>query len=291
MTQYKTGKIGRKFLKVMKINHNFQNLHDPNIQSLADLIKIDGSLSDDENSFKFSVYNPCHYPRMANEIMEKLFASDKKSKLQELIAELEREEASLITSASSEVRETIKKCRSAPGQGIIEKTETNIVCEIFEKIPSDALNLLALIKIKPEYFPQSYISFEQMLNDFNRDDGRYYGQGEIEGYFSEALKELEKVVENTKKKKEKPTNSPQPEPTNQDQPKEEKKDTPTNSSENPESQNNSKNDQTPNETNEPPSPNLANLQALKDQVISNITATLNQIPPLTNSDLPSEYQD
>ena len=288
---YKTGKSGRKFLKVMAIKHNFEELHNPNIKKLADFIKFDNSLPDDENSFRNSVYNPCHYPRMANEIMEKLFASEKKSKLQKLIAELKREEASLITSASSEVRETINKCRNDPNQGIWEKTETNIVCEIFEKIPSDALNLLGLIKIKPEYFPQSYISFEQMLNDFNRDDGRYYGQGEIEGYFSEALKELEKLVENVKKKKEKPTNSPQPEPTNQDQPEEEKKDTPTNSNENPETQNSPKNDQSPNETNEPPSPNLANLQALKGQVISNLTATLNQIPPLTNSDLPSEDQD
>ncbi|CAG8613997.1 11617_t:CDS:1 [Ambispora leptoticha] len=273
----------------MAINHNFESLQDPSIQSLADLINLDGSLPNNKNSFKYSVYNPCHYPRMANEIMEKLFASQK-SKLSELITELEKEEASLITSAQQEVKNTIDSCRNNPHQTDMEKKETNIVCEIFEKIPACALNLLVLIKIKPEYFPQSYISFEQMLNDFNREDGgRYYGQDEIKGYFSEALQELEKLVKKTKKKKEEPMESPQPTPANQDQPEEEKKDTPTNSGENPATPNSPK-DQTPKETNEPP-PNLANLQALKDQTISEITAALNQIPPLTNSDLPSEYQD
>ena len=189
--------MGQKFLAAMEIKKNYKEFRDTSIkiESLADFAKVDDKLDkkDVKNSFYFSVHNPFHYPRMAKEIMEKLFTSTERSELPKWLADLGKEDATLITNADSAVKETIRECRKGPfppNDYGIEEGATEIVCKIFEEIPSCALNLLGLIKINPERFPQSYVLFARMLKDFNG-KARGYDQPEIKGIFTKALKELE----------------------------------------------------------------------------------------------------
>src|SRR5688572_22906218 len=131
MKNYKISEMGQKFLAVMKIRKNYKEFNDPSIQNLVDFVKADDKMDkeDVENSLYFSVHNLCHYPRMANEIMEKLFTSGEKNELQRLIEELGREEPSLIANADSEVKKTISECRKGPFPNDygVEEYKTNIV--------------------------------------------------------------------------------------------------------------------------------------------------------------------
>ncbi|KLL02533.1 MAG: hypothetical protein MRERC_1c143 [Mycoplasmataceae bacterium RC_NB112A] len=274
MKNYKISEMGQKFLAVMEIKRNYKDLRDPSIKDFADLTKSYDDKLDKQNvkeSFYFSVWNPHHHPRMAKEITEKLFTSTEESKLRELLEDLKKEDDALITSANSEVRATIERGREEtfPGDTYgLKKMEVGIVCEIFERISTHALNLLGLIKIKPEHFPQSYTLLEQMLKDFN-ERKRDYDQSEIKGIFTKALQELETLVEKSKEKKKKP----------------EEKETPSNPKKNPEKQKNPNDDQKPNKNDKP------DLTLLKNESVSAIKIALNQTPLLTNADLSPEHQD
>ncbi|CAI2183518.1 18973_t:CDS:2 [Funneliformis geosporum] len=220
--------------------------------------------------------------------MKKIFTPNEQKKLQELIAELKKEEGSLISSASSKVNEIINEHKK-------------------ESIPLHDLNIEvnAPSEAEPECFSQSYISFEQMLRDLEQ-HARTYDEEEIKGFFSKALEELEKLAKKVKDKKksnetkkedttnlgeEKVKNETPPEKTPNQNQSEGDKNVPTDSKEKSEGQNNSENNENTNEPNNTDFPNLANLQTLKTQAISEITTALNQIPPLTSSDLSSEYQN
>lgn len=169
---------------------------------------------------------------------------------------------------------------------------------VFENIPSSALNLLGLIEVNPERFPESYNLFKRMLGKLNQGE-ELYNQGDIKKHFSKALEELENLVKSVKNKK-KPDETKKEEtanlgeenvrnetPPNQNQ-SEGDKNIPTDSDKKSETQNNSENNEN---TNEPNNDTSSNLQTLKAQAISDINVALNQTPPLTNSDLSSKYQN
>ncbi|CAI2198214.1 4685_t:CDS:2, partial [Funneliformis geosporum] len=243
----------------------------------------------DQEAFKISIFNSNFYSRAAGEIMEKIFTSDEKEKLKNLIEGLEKEENSLIVSARSEVSKTIN-----------EHKNRTLSLHDYNSLNFD---LLGLIKVDKENFPQSYNLFERVLNTLNQDK-ELYDQGKIKEHFSQALEELEKLVKSVKSKK-KPNKTkkeesanvgeenvenetpPEQTPPNQNQ-SEGDKNVPTDSNEKPEGQNNSENNEN---TNEPNNDTSSNLQTLKTQVISEITAALNETPLLNNSDLSSKYQD
>ncbi|CAI2187791.1 6754_t:CDS:2, partial [Funneliformis geosporum] len=254
---YEVGKIGIKFLWIMQITWNI-NRENPN--AALNILN-----PDDTNSFYYSVFNKNFYPRAAAEIYGKLFTPEEQTKLQELMAELEKEEASLIQNANSKVSETMKKYMEIAEQLKKERssklkeegTATGITCTIFKKIPVPALNLLALIEIKQEYFPESYHFFKEMLEELNGSGGEYY------------TKEENPPKKQPEKDENKPDN-PNENPENKD----------------PKKQNGPENNQNPNGTD-----NNETLRTLKNQTISSITAALNKNPPLTNSELSSQYQD
>lgn len=98
---YNVGVIGQKFLAIMEVKYNWE-YYKPG----AILESLSGNKKE---NFKDSIFNPNFYLRAADEIMKKIFTSDEKNRLQELIAELKEEEASLIAGASSKVSKTINE--------------------------------------------------------------------------------------------------------------------------------------------------------------------------------------
>lgn len=101
--KYKIGENGRRFLEVMEVEYNSKP-YNPN----AVLEDISGG----RESFRNSVFNSNFYLRAANEIMEKIFTSDEKEKLQDLIKVLEEKNAPLVASASSKVSEIMNEHES-----------------------------------------------------------------------------------------------------------------------------------------------------------------------------------
>ncbi|CAI2189862.1 9462_t:CDS:2, partial [Funneliformis geosporum] len=261
---YKIGTIGQRFLLMMEVDYN-QNYFNPSTM-------FENLSGNKKNLFQDSLFNPNFYLRAADEIMEKIFTPDEKNRLQELIVELKEKEASLIASASSKVSKIMNEHKS-------------------QSLPLHDYNNLnfSLIEINPERFPESYNLFKQMLKDTEQGT-RFYDKNEIKGFFSKALEELEKFAKDVKDKK-KSNETKKEETANLGEEKNQSegdKHNPTDSKEKPEGKNNSENNENTNESNNTDSPNLAKLQTLKTQAIAEITAALDQIPPLTSSDLASD---
>src|SRR6185312_4243277 len=165
--------------------------------------------------YKKSIYNPNFYSRAADEIMKKIFTPGEQEKLQNLIAELKNKEASLIASASSKVEEIMNQHRSETAplcdlktvkEEEFEKVIKGIVVKVFENVPPYALNLLGLIKINPERFPQSYNLFKEMLDQLNEENEDHPIQSKVKNNFSKALEELEIWAKSIKNKKEETAN-------------------------------------------------------------------------------------